>query len=75
MTTKFLYDFISRHKYTVLSTVTADNFPESAYVGFAATPELKIIFDTVNTLRKYLNLIKNPSISFVNGFQAGVNLV
>lgn len=68
MTTKFLYDFIFKHKYAVLSTVTVDNFPESAYVGFAVTPDLKIIFDTVSTSRKYLNLIKNPSISFVIGW-------
>ncbi|HEY1871244.1 MAG TPA: pyridoxamine 5'-phosphate oxidase family protein [Chitinophagaceae bacterium] len=68
MTTTFLYDFISKYKYAVLSTVTVDNFPESAYVGFAVTRDLKIIFDTVSTSRKYLNLNNNPSISFVIGW-------
>ena len=68
MTTKFIYNFISKHKHCVLSTVTTNNFSESAYVGFAVTEDLKIIFDTVTTSRKYQNLIKNPSISFVIGW-------
>ncbi|MEJ7677402.1 MAG: pyridoxamine 5'-phosphate oxidase family protein [Segetibacter sp.] len=67
MTTEFLYDFISKSKYAVLATVTPANFPEAALVGIAVTNDLKIIFDTVNTSRKYKNLIKNPSIAFVIG--------
>lgn len=68
MTTEFLYNFISQNKYAVLSTVTKDNLAEAALVGIAVTPELKIIFDTLSTSRKYLNLIKNPSIAFVIGW-------
>lgn len=68
MTTEFLYNFISKYKYAVLATVTEDNFPESALVGFAVTQDLKIIFDTVSTSRKYQNLIKNPAIAFVIGW-------
>lgn len=69
MTTEFLYEFISGHKYAVLSTVTADNLPEAAVVGIAITPDLKIIFDTVTGSRKYRNLVHNPSIAFVIGFE------
>jgi len=68
MTTEFLYDFISQYKYAVLSSVTADNSPEAALVGIAVTPDLRIIFDTVTTSRKYQNLVKNPSIAFVIGW-------
>jgi general stress protein 26 len=68
MTEEFIYEFISRHKYSVLSTVTAENFPESALVGFAVTRDLRIIFDTVTTSRKYQNLVNNPSIAFVIGW-------
>jgi uncharacterized pyridoxamine 5'-phosphate oxidase family protein len=70
MTTAFLYDFISRHKYAVLSTVTAGNKPEAALVGFAVTPDLKLIFDTVTTSRKYRNLLQNPSIALVIGWES-----
>jgi general stress protein 26 len=68
MTTEFLYNFISKNKYAVLSTVTKDNFAEAALVGIAVTTDLKIIFDTVSTSRKYQNLIKNSSIAFVIGW-------
>lgn len=68
MTKEFLYNLISKHKYAVLSTVTTQNLPESALVGFAATQDLRIIFDTVSTSRKYQNLMNNPSIAFVIGW-------
>lgn len=68
MTTDFLYSFISKHKFVVLSTVSEDNKPESAVVGIAVTKDLKIFFDTVCTSRKYQNLLKNPSVSFVIGW-------
>ena len=68
MKTEFLYNFISKHKYAVLSTVTKENLPEAALVGIAVTTDLKIIFDTVSTSRKYENLITNPSIAFVIGW-------
>jgi uncharacterized pyridoxamine 5'-phosphate oxidase family protein len=68
MTTEFLYNFISKNKYAVLSTVTKDNLPEAALVGIAVTTDLQIIFDTVSTSRKYQNLIENPSIAFVIGW-------
>lgn len=68
MTTEFLYNFISKNKYAVLSTVTKDNFAEAALVGIAVTTDLKIIFDTVSTSRKYQNLIKNSSIALVIGW-------
>lgn len=69
MTTEFLYNFISKNKYAVLSTVTKDNHAEAALVGIAVTPDLTIIFDTVSTSRKYTNLIENPSIAFVIGWE------
>ena len=68
MQTEFLYKFISKNKYAVLSTVTKDNLPEAALVGIAVTTDLQIIFDTVSTSRKYQNLIANPSIAFVIGW-------
>ena len=68
MQTEFLYQFICKNKYAVLSTVTKDYLPEAALVGIAVTNDLQIIFDTVSTSRKYQNLISNPSIAFVIGW-------
>ncbi len=68
MTTDFLYDFIRQHKFGVLSTISPENTPQSAYLGIAVTPDLKIIFDTVTDSRKYGNILLNPNISFVIGW-------
>jgi general stress protein 26 len=69
MTKEFLHDFISKQKYAVLSTATQNNSPESALIGFAVSPDLKIIFDTVISSRKYQNLISNSSVSLVIGWE------
>ena len=68
MTKEFLFDFIRQHQYGVLATVSQDNIPESAFVGIVVTPDLKIIFDTIADTRKYENLVLNPNISFVIGW-------
>jgi len=36
-------------------------------MGFAVTPGLEIIFDTVKSSRKYPNLKKNPRVAWVIG--------
>ena len=36
-------------------------------MGFAVTPELEIVFDTVRSSRKYPNLKKNPCVAWVIG--------
>lgn len=68
MKTEFLYNFISKRRYAVLSTVTAKGKPECALVGFAVAPDLRLIFDTVSTSRKFKNLSQNGSIAFVIGW-------
>jgi uncharacterized pyridoxamine 5'-phosphate oxidase family protein len=69
MKTEFLYNFISKFKYAVLSTVSAKGNPEAALVGFAVAPDLRLIFDTVSTSRKYKNLIQNGAIALVIGWE------
>ncbi|MBI3511524.1 MAG: pyridoxamine 5'-phosphate oxidase family protein [Bacteroidetes bacterium] len=69
MTKDFLFDFISKHRHAVLATVTKNKIPEAALVGFAVNRDLEIIFDTVTTSRKYKNLIADPSIAFVIGWE------
>jgi hypothetical protein len=63
-----LYSFMTRFRYGVVSSVAADGSPQSALVGIAVTPQLEIVFDTLNTSRKYRNLVGRPSCSFVVGW-------
>ena len=63
-----LYSFMTRFRYGVVSSVAADGSPQSALVGIAVTPQLEIVFDTLNTSRKYRNLVARPSCSLVVGW-------
>ena len=68
MTKDFLYRFIKTKTLGVISTLSTNNKPESALIGLGVTESLEIIFDTVTTSRKYLNLIKNPFVAMVIGW-------
>jgi hypothetical protein len=63
-----LHRFVAQCKLGVLSSITSSGTPQSALVGIAVTENLEIIFDTLNTSRKYGNLIARPSCSFVFGW-------
>jgi pyridoxine/pyridoxamine 5'-phosphate oxidase len=63
-----IHAFMARSRYGVVSSISAEGAPQSALVGIATTPELEIIFDTVKSSRKYPNLIRNSSCSFVVGW-------
>jgi hypothetical protein len=63
-----IYAFMSQFRYGVLSSLSSVGIPQSALVGIAVTPELEIVFDTVQSSRKYPNLIARPSCSFVVGW-------
>jgi len=65
---EFIYDFIKQHDLAVISTLSKDNKPESALIGIAVSKNLEIIFDTVKTPRKYQNLIQNPQVALVIGW-------
>jgi general stress protein 26 len=51
----------------VLSTAANSGQPQAALMGFAVTPELEIVFDTVRGSRKYPNLKANPRVAWVVG--------
>lgn len=60
-----LHHFISSCDLAVVSSLSPDGTPQSAVVGFAVTPELEIIFDTVSQSRKYRNLKTREQCSIV----------
>jgi general stress protein 26 len=68
MTKAFIYEVIRRHQLAVLATGTQEHGPEAAVVGFAVTEQLEIIFDTINTSRKYRNMIDDARVALVIGW-------
>ena len=74
MTKDELYRFISKHKLGVLGSLSLEGGPQAALVGIAVTPELEIIFDTVNSSRKFSNLKSNTRCSFVIGWEGEITV-
>lgn len=67
----FLYAYMNKRNLAVLATIGPHNTPEAAVMEFGQTHKLELIFDTLNTSRKYANLKKNPKIAFVIGWEDG----
>src|SRR6185312_2714526 len=65
---EIIYQFISKYKLAVVSSLNSGSKPESALVGIAVSNQLEIIFDTVKSSRKYANILQNPSVSVVIGW-------
>jgi pyridoxine/pyridoxamine 5'-phosphate oxidase len=64
-----LYAFMARQRYGVVSSIAENGGPQSALVGIATSPNLEIVFDTLQSTRKCANLIARPSCSFVIGWE------
>ncbi len=62
--------FLRQHRLAVLSTVR-DGAPQAALVGIAVTDSLEIVFDTVTGSRKYTNLLADPRVALVAGWDYG----
>ncbi len=53
-----------------LATSDLHGQPQAATVGVAVTPERGLVFDTLDSTRKYPNLIANPKVALVIGWDA-----
>jgi len=67
MNLKEIYDFMNAERLGVLTTAANSGQPQAALMGFAVTPALELIFDTVRSSRKYPNLKQNPRVAWVVG--------
>lgn len=70
MTPSDFLDFLRRHRLAVISTAR-EGAPQAAVVGIAVTDAFEIVFDTVTTSRKYANLIADPRVALVTGWDYG----
>jgi general stress protein 26 len=69
-----VFQFMNCETLAVLATVAENGQPEAALMGFAVTPELEIIFDTVKSSRTYPNLKRCPRVAWVIGCTTEVNM-
>lgn len=57
--------FLSKFIFCVISTVTPENKPESAFVGYRHSKDLEFLIGTSKLSRKYQNLQTNPHVAIV----------
>lgn len=67
MNPKALLEFVRLHRLAVEATVSAAGAAQAAVVGFAATDQFEIVFDTLETTRKAANLRQNRRVALVIG--------
>jgi general stress protein 26 len=63
-----VYQFINQQSLGIVATANKANEPEAALVGIAVSVNLEIVFDTVKTSRKYHNILRNPKVALVIGW-------
>ncbi|MEV4684980.1 pyridoxamine 5'-phosphate oxidase family protein [Streptomyces kurssanovii] len=66
--------FLRRNRLAVQASAAPDGSPQAAVVGFAVSDDLEIVFDTVETTRKSLNLRADPRIALVIGWDDAVTV-
>jgi len=67
-------EFARGQRLAVLSTVSPDGEPQSALMGAAVTPDFEIVFDTVQSSRKYGNLRANARVAWVIGCSSDISI-
>jgi Pyridoxamine 5'-phosphate oxidase len=66
-----LLAYLRSQRLGVLGTVAPSGDPQAALLGYAVTPNLELLFDTLQSTRKYRNMMANPRVSFTVGNTAG----
>jgi hypothetical protein len=59
--------FLQAHRWAIEATSSLEGVPQAAIIGFAVTPQLEMVFDTLTSTRKAANLQTNPRVAFVIG--------
>ena len=62
-----LLAFLRSHRWAIEATSSLAGEPQAAIIGFAVTEQLELVFDTLASSRKAVNLRANPRIAFVVG--------
>jgi pyridoxine/pyridoxamine 5'-phosphate oxidase len=67
-------EIVRRKRLAVVSTVHDSGAPESALVGFAMTQANEIVFDTLASSRKAVNIAHRPAAALVVGWEDDITV-
>ena len=62
-----LKSFVDGHRWAVEASTGVDGAPQAAIIGIAMSDRLEIVFDTLSTSRKAINLKTRPCLALVIG--------
>lgn len=71
MTGAELAEFLRSQRWAAQATHGVSGPPQAAVIGVAVTDALEIVFDTLATSRKHANLLADPRIALVIGWDDG----
>jgi len=74
MTLEEIFDIAKTKRYLVVSTVNESGMAQAALMGFALTRANEVVFDTLSTSRKAVNLARNPAAALVIGWDDNISL-
>jgi hypothetical protein len=74
MTRSELVQFLRRYKLAVQASASPEGAPQAAVIGFAVSDALEVVFDTLESTRKYQNLRADPRIALVIGWDDAMSV-
>jgi pyridoxine/pyridoxamine 5'-phosphate oxidase len=69
-----VFDIVKQKRLAVVSTVNDSGAPEAALVGFALTERNEVVFDTLGSSRKAVNIARRPAAALVIGWENDVTV-
>ena len=69
-----VFDIVRRKRLAVVSTVHDSGAPEAALVGFALTERNEVVFDTLGSSRKTVNIARRPAAALVVGWDNDITV-
>ena len=67
MNERELLSFLRSHRWAIEATVSTAHLPQAAIIGVVTTDQLELVFDTLASGRKAVNLSANPRVALVIG--------
>lgn len=67
MTASDVLHYMKARRYATQASVSETGAPQAAIIGVAVTDAFELVFDTLNTSRKYRNLRREPRIALTIG--------
>ena len=69
-----VFDIVRGKRLAVVATVHDSGAPEAALVGFALTERNEIVFDTLASSRKAVNIARRPAAALVIGWDNDISV-